>query len=115
MRFGPELLEMTESSDTPAVQNNESDEESRRELHDSPSEFERSADDEYHSEDDGQQEEEEAEDSDEDMDEEPKLRYRRVGAGLREILDKDTASTLRVSDKFVVSCDNFTFVSKDEI
>ncbi|KAI8139914.1 hypothetical protein BJV82DRAFT_625472 [Fennellomyces sp. T-0311] len=44
----------------------------------------------------------ESEDSDEDdMEEEPKLRYRRVGAGVRDLLDKDAASALRVSDKFV--------------
>ncbi|KAI9486141.1 MAG: hypothetical protein EXX96DRAFT_471553 [Benjaminiella poitrasii] len=39
-------------------------------------------------------------DEDDDLDE-PKLRYRRVGASVKEILDKDTASTLRVSDRFV--------------
>ena len=46
----------------------------------------------------------ESEDSneDDDMEEEPKLRYRRVGAGVRDLLDKDAASALRVSDKFVV-------------
>ncbi|KAI9491298.1 hypothetical protein BDB00DRAFT_767376 [Zychaea mexicana] len=35
------------------------------------------------------------------MEEEPKLRYRRVGAGVRDLLEKDAASALRVSDKFV--------------
>lgn len=50
---------------------------------------------------DEDEEEEETDDDDDDLDE-PKLRYRRVGAGVKELLDKDTASTLCVSDKFVV-------------
>ncbi|GAA5814860.1 hypothetical protein MFLAVUS_008363 [Mucor flavus] len=50
--------------------------------------------------DDEQEEEEETDEDDDDIDE-PKLRYRRVGANVKELLDKDTASTLRVSDKFV--------------
>lgn len=50
--------------------------------------------------DDEQEEEEESDEDDDDIDE-PKLRYRRVGANVKELLDKDTASTLRVSDKFV--------------
>ncbi|KAI8332834.1 hypothetical protein BC941DRAFT_462763 [Chlamydoabsidia padenii] len=46
---------------------------------------------------------EEGEESDDDkgLDEEPKLRYRRVGASVRDLLDRDTASTLKVSEKFV--------------
>lgn len=46
---------------------------------------------------------EDYEESDEDDDnvDEPKLRYRRVGASVKELLDKDTASTIRVSDKFL--------------
>lgn len=46
---------------------------------------------------------EDYEESDEDDDnvDEPKLRYRRVGASVKEILDKDTASTIRVSGKFL--------------
>lgn len=59
------------------------------------SEGEDSYDDEY--------EEGEESDDDNDLDEEPKLRYRRVGASVRELLDRDTASTLKVSEKFVVS------------
>jgi hypothetical protein len=58
------------------------------------SEGEDSYDDEY--------EEGEESDDDNDLDEEPKLRYRRVGASVRELLDRDTASTLKVSEKFVV-------------
>ncbi|KAF7728592.1 Vacuolar protein sorting-associated protein 41 [Apophysomyces ossiformis] len=46
-------------------------------------------------------EEEEEDDEDDDLEEEPKLRYRRVGAGVRDLLSTDTASTLRVSGKFV--------------
>lgn len=56
--------------------------------------------------DDDDQEEEDETDEDDDSLDEPKLRYRRVGASVKELLDKDTASTLRVSDRFVVSiCD----------
>ncbi|KAI8987337.1 hypothetical protein BDF20DRAFT_814816 [Mycotypha africana] len=54
--------------------------------------------DDEESSDDDEDEEEDDEDEDED---EPKLRYRRVGASVKELLQKDTASTLRVSDRFV--------------
>lgn len=47
-------------------------------------------------------EEYETEEEDDDDEDEPKLRYRRVGASVKELLDKDTASTLRVCDRFVV-------------
>jgi hypothetical protein len=59
-------------------------------------------------EDEYDEEYEEETDSDDDNDDpdEPKLRYRRVGASVKELLDKDTASTLRVSDKFVVTFEN---------
>lgn len=49
-----------------------------------------------------QEEETDEDDEDDDNLDEPKLRYRRVGASVKELLDKDTASTLRVSDRFVV-------------
>lgn len=52
-------------------------------------------------EEDGEEEEEETDD-DEDIDEEPKLKYRRLSAGIRDLLEKDTASTLKVTEKFVV-------------
>ncbi|KAI7904801.1 uncharacterized protein BX663DRAFT_503574 [Cokeromyces recurvatus] len=39
-------------------------------------------------------------DDDDELDE-PKLRYRRVKANVKDILDKDTASILRVSDRFM--------------
>ncbi|KAI8088964.1 uncharacterized protein BX664DRAFT_263200 [Halteromyces radiatus] len=44
---------------------------------------------------------EEESDDGNDLEDEPKLRYRRVGASVRDLLDRDTASTLKVSDKFV--------------
>jgi hypothetical protein len=47
-------------------------------------------------------EDDDLDDEDDDDQDEPKLRYRRVGASLKEILEKDTASTLRVSERFVV-------------
>jgi hypothetical protein len=53
-------------------------------------------------EDEDEEEEETSDEDDIDDPDEPKLRYRRVGASVKELLDKDTASTLRVSDKFVV-------------
>ncbi|ORX62542.1 vacuolar protein sorting-associated protein 41 [Hesseltinella vesiculosa] len=46
--------------------------------------------------------EEDDDDDDSDYDEEPKLRYRRLGASVRELFAKDAASVLKVSDKFVV-------------
>lgn len=49
-------------------------------------------------------EDDDEDDEDDDDQDEPKLRYRRVGASLKEILEKDTASTLRVSERFVVKC-----------
>lgn len=60
----------------------------------------------FHSTDEEYDEEEITEDDDtedDDDQDEPKLRYRRVGASLKEILEKDTASTLRVSERFVVN------------
>ncbi|OBZ81420.1 Vacuolar protein sorting-associated protein 41 [Choanephora cucurbitarum] len=51
--------------------------------------------------DDEYDEDEEDEDYDDNLDE-PKLRYRRVGANVKEILEKDTASTIRVSERFLV-------------
>ncbi|KAG1220949.1 hypothetical protein G6F35_006336 [Rhizopus arrhizus] len=45
--------------------------------------------------------EEEEDDEEEDDEDEPKLRYRRVGASVKDILEKDTASTIKVSDKFM--------------
>ncbi|KAI8073983.1 hypothetical protein BC940DRAFT_363920 [Gongronella butleri] len=42
------------------------------------------------------------EEDDDDYDEEPKLRYRRLGASVRDLLDKDAASVLKVTDKLVV-------------
>ncbi|KAI8972362.1 hypothetical protein BDB01DRAFT_884491 [Pilobolus umbonatus] len=38
---------------------------------------------------------------DEDEEDEPQLKYRRIEAGLTGLLEKDTASTLRVTDKFI--------------
>ncbi|KAI8371458.1 uncharacterized protein BYT42DRAFT_594997 [Radiomyces spectabilis] len=58
-------------------------------------------DDHGHDSDDEEDEDEEESDDGDDIDEEPKLRYRRVGAGVSELLGKDAASVLRVSDKFV--------------
>ncbi|KAI9281912.1 hypothetical protein BY458DRAFT_468772 [Sporodiniella umbellata] len=48
-----------------------------------------------------EEEYEEEYDEDEDDEDEPKLRYRRVAASVKDILEKDTASTIRVSEKFV--------------
>ncbi|CAO3637448.1 unnamed protein product [Cunninghamella blakesleeana] len=55
----------------------------------------------YDNEEDYDDGEEEESDGDEDLDEEPKLKYKRLGAGVRELLEKNTASTIRVTEKFV--------------
>lgn len=60
---------------------------------------------EEYDEDEEYDEEDETDEDDDNLDE-PKLRYRRVGASVKELLDKDTASTLRVSDRFVVNVCN---------
>lgn len=69
------------------------------------------SDQEEYDEDEDDDEEEETDEDDEDDDnlDEPKLRYRRVGASVKELLDKDTASTLRVSDRFVVYLNRFIY------
>lgn len=59
--------------------------------------------DEEYDEDEITEDDDEDDDDDDDDQDEPKLRYRRVGASLKEILEKDTASTLRVSERFVVN------------
>lgn len=89
---------MAESStdDTNKMDISEEPNDNEPEAPDSNSQTEQ--DEEYDS-DDGESEDSEDE---EDLEEEPKLRYRRVGGGVRELLDKDAASTLRVTDKFVV-------------
>lgn len=61
---------------------------------------------EYDEDEEYDEEDEDETDEDDDSLDEPKLRYRRVGASVKELLDKDTASTLRVSDRFVVSICN---------
>ncbi|KAI9018076.1 hypothetical protein CLU79DRAFT_761600 [Phycomyces nitens] len=67
-------------------------------------EVETETEEEEEEEDDDDEEDDEEDDDDEDDDEigeEPKLRYSRVVADVRDLLGKDAASTLRVSDKFV--------------
>ncbi|CEP10790.1 hypothetical protein [Parasitella parasitica] len=59
------------------------------------------SDQEEYDEDEYDDEEDEEETDDDDNLDEPKLRYRRVGASVKELLDKDAASILRVSDRFV--------------
>jgi hypothetical protein len=67
------------------------------------------ADDDDDDEDEGEEEEEdeneeEDEEEDEDEDEEPTLKYERFGGGAyQDLLKKDSASALAVSNKFLVS------------
>ncbi|KAG0184699.1 Vacuolar protein sorting-associated protein 41, partial [Apophysomyces sp. BC1034] len=70
-------------------------------VHDDNDSQMESYDDEEYDNDETDSEDDEEDDDDDDLEEEPKLRYRRVGAGVRDLLSKDTASTLRVSGKFV--------------
>jgi hypothetical protein len=57
--------------------------------------------------------EEEDEDEDEDEDEEPALKYERFGGAFQDLLKKDSASTLVVSNKYLVRCYSHAVVSAD--
>ena len=52
--------------------------------------------------DNGEREDEEDSDEDEDEDEEPALKYERFGGAFQDLLKKDSASTLVVSNKYLV-------------
>lgn len=58
-------------------------------------------------------EEEDEEDEDEDDDEEPALKYERFGGAFQDLLRKDSASTLVVSNKYLVRCYSHAVVSAD--
>ena len=61
-------------------------------------------DDEDEGDDEEEEDEEEDEDEDEDEDEEPALKYERFGSGAyQDLLKKDSASALAVSNKFLVT------------
>jgi hypothetical protein len=57
--------------------------------------------------------EEEEEEEDEDEDEEPALKYERFGGAFQDLLKKDSASTLVVSNKYLVRCYSHAMVSAD--
>lgn len=54
-------------------------------------------------EDEASEEEESSDEESEEAEEEPTLKYSRLGGDTNEILSKDTVSTLKVSDKYIVS------------
>jgi hypothetical protein len=58
-------------------------------------------------------EDEDEEDEDEDEDEEPALKYERFGGAFQDLLKKDSASTLVVSNKYLVRCYYHAIVSAD--
>lgn len=72
------------------------------------------ADDDEGDEDDNKEEgDEEDEDEDEDEDEEPALKYERFGGAFQDLLKKDSASALVVSNKYLVRCYSHAMVSAD--
>jgi len=56
---------------------------------------------------------EDEEDEDEDEDEEPALKYERFGGAFQDLLKKDSASALVVSNKYLVRCYSHPMVSTD--
>jgi hypothetical protein len=52
----------------------------------------------------GDEDDNEEEDEDEDEDEEPALKYERFGGAFQDLLKKDSASALVVSNKYLVRC-----------
>jgi hypothetical protein len=59
--------------------------------------------------------EEDDEDEDEDEDEEPALKYERFGGAFQDLLKKDSASALVVSNKYLVRCHSHAMFSADII
>jgi hypothetical protein len=55
-------------------------------------------------EDEGDEDDIEEDDEDEDEDEEPALKYERFGGAFQDLLKKDSASALVVSNKYLVRC-----------
>jgi hypothetical protein len=53
------------------------------------------------------------EEDDEDEDEEPALKYERFGGAFQDLLKKDSASALVVSNKYLVRCYSYAMVSAD--
>jgi len=89
--------------------NSEEDEEGEEDEEEEVEEEEED-DDEEEEEEEGEEEEEEEESGEEESseeesdeeDEEPKLNYQRLGAGIGDMLKKDSASATTVSDRFLV-------------
>jgi hypothetical protein len=64
-------------------------------------------------EDEGDEDDNEEEDDEEDDDEEPALKYERFSGAFQDLLKKDSASTLVVSNKYLVRCYSHAIVSAD--
>jgi hypothetical protein len=64
-------------------------------------------------EDEDEGDEEDNEEDDEDEDEEPALKYERFGGAFQDLLKKDSASALVVSNKYLVRCYSHAVVSAD--
>ena len=62
---------------------------------------------------DDNEEEWDEEDEDEDEDEEPALKYERFGGAFQDLLKKESASALVVSNKYLVRCYSYAVVSAD--
>ncbi|KAG0246211.1 hypothetical protein B0O80DRAFT_409983 [Mortierella sp. GBAus27b] len=97
-----ELTDEAESSDEGDDDEDGEDDDGEEEEEDDDDDDE---DDEEEEEDDEEEEEEEEEDEEEegeeDDDEEPKLNYQRLGAGIGDMLMKDSASATTVSERFM--------------
>jgi hypothetical protein len=82
-------------------------------AHRSESDGTEGEEDEDEGDEDVNEEDEEDEDEDEDEDEEPTLKYERFGGAFQDLLKKDSASALVVSNKYLVRCYSHAMVSAD--
>jgi hypothetical protein len=82
-------------------------------AHRSESDGTEDEEDDDESDEDDNKEEGVEEDEDEDEDEEPALKYERFGGAFQDLLKKDSASALVVSNKYLVRCYSYAMVSAD--
>ena len=64
-------------------------------------------------EDEGDGDDNEEDEDEEDEDEEPALKYERFGGAFKDLLKKDSASAIVVSNKYLVRCYSLAMVSAD--
>jgi hypothetical protein len=93
-----------EVTDETGSEEDEDEDEDEEEGDDDDEEEEEEDDDEEGEEEEEEEEstEDDEEEEDDDDDEEPKLNYQRLGAGLGDMLMKDSASATTVSERFLV-------------